>query len=118
MKTKSFQKRSRGFTLVELMIVVAILGILLSVAFPNYLKSRTQARKQMCIENLSQIESAKQVWGMENGKKDGDVPVKADLIGPSSYIKRMPECAGGGTYDFKSIGHNATCTEDGHVLDE
>ncbi len=117
MKTKSFQKRSRGFTLVELMIVVAILGVLLSVAFPNYLKSRSQARKQMCIENLPQIEAAKQVWGMENGKKDGDVPVKTDLIGPPSYIKRMPECAGGGTYDFKAIGHNATCTEDGHVLE-
>jgi prepilin-type N-terminal cleavage/methylation domain-containing protein len=118
MKTNRFQKRSSGFTLVELMIVVAILGILLAVAFPNYLKSRTQARKQTCIENLSQIESAKQVWGVENGKKNGDVPEKADLIGDNSYIKRMPECGGGGTYDFKAIGTTATCTESGHVLED
>jgi prepilin-type N-terminal cleavage/methylation domain-containing protein len=118
MKTNRFQKRSSGFTLVELMIVVAILGILLAVAFPNYLKSRTQARKQSCISNLSQIESAKQMWGMENGKKEGDVPRTTDLIGDSSYIKRMPECGGGGTYDFKAIGITATCTESGHVLDE
>ena len=116
MKTQSFQKRSHGFTLVELMIVVAILGILVSVAFPNYMKSRSQTQKQTCIENLSQIESAKQVWGMENGKKEGDVPQTDDLIGSTSYIKRMPECAGGGTYDFKGIGETATCTEAGHIL--
>src|ERR1041385_8311337 len=108
--------RRRGFTLVELMVVVAIIGLVLGIALPAFMKSRTQARKQLCIENISQIESAKQQWGVENGKKDGDVPLQDDIVGPMKYMKRMPECPGGGTYDFKSIGAVATCTEAEHAL--
>ena len=116
MKTSNFGSSRRGFTLLEILIVVAILGILVALAMPNFLKSRETAQRHMCIENLSQIESAKQIWGVENGKKDGDVPVESDLIGPVLYIKRMPECVAGGTYSFNAVGANASCTIPGHTL--
>lgn len=108
----------RGFTLIEILIVVCIIGILVGLALPAFMKSRAQARKQVCIENISQIESAKQQWGLENGKTDGDTPSLDDLVGSTRYIKKLPECPGGGSYDFQPIGTVATCTQaaDGHVL--
>jgi prepilin-type N-terminal cleavage/methylation domain-containing protein len=116
--TLSLSKRRRGFTLVEIMIVVAIIGVILAIALPAFMKSRAQARRQICIENLSQIESAKQQWGLESGKKDGDPALESDIVGPTKYLKKSPQCPGGGTYDYKSIGTTTSCTEaaDGHVL--
>lgn len=114
MNTSGFGSARRGFTLLEILIVVSVVGILVALAIPNFLKSRVQARKQLCIENLSQIESAKQIWGMETGKKDGDIPSKDDLIGSDRYIKRMPQCAAGGSYTLNPIGTTATCSEEGH----
>ncbi len=116
MKGLRFHPRRSGFTLVELMIVVSIFGILLGLALPNFIKARGRARQQLCIENLSQIESAKQIWGVENAKKDGDVPAQTELIGPSLYMKIDPICPAGGTYSLNGIGANATCTIDGHSL--
>jgi prepilin-type N-terminal cleavage/methylation domain-containing protein len=112
----SLSSRRRGFTLVEIMIVVAIMGVILAIALPAFMKSRTQARKQVCIENLSQIESAKQQWGLEAGKKEGDIPGDGDLIGATLYLKRKPECPGGGTYDFQPIGKTASCNQADHIL--
>lgn len=112
----TLRNHQRGFTLLEIMIVVAILGLLVAVAMPSFLKTRTQARKQICVENLSQIESAKQIWGMENQKKNGDVPEMSDLVGANLYIKKEPECPASGTYDLKEIGASPTCTIEGHVL--
>jgi prepilin-type N-terminal cleavage/methylation domain-containing protein len=116
MNNPRFHVGRKGFTLVELMIVVAILGIILGLALPNFVKARTRARQQLCIENLSQIESAKQIWGVENAKKDGDVPATSELIGPTLYMKQDPSCPAGGTYSLNAIGANATCTIDGHSL--
>jgi prepilin-type N-terminal cleavage/methylation domain-containing protein len=119
MKTSRFQARrsqAKGFTLVEILIVVAILGVLVAMAFPNFLKSRTNAQKQICIENLSQIESAKQIWGVETGKKDGDAATDADLFGTRNYMKRRPDCPAGGEYDLTSVGTNARCSIPGHSL--
>lgn len=106
-----------GFSLIEMLIVLGILGIILALAIPNFTRSRAEARKQLCIENLSQIESAKQLWGLENQKHAGATPVISDMVGPTSYLKVMPQCAGGGTYAFNALGDNATCTIAGHSLD-
>ena len=116
MKISRFQAHRRGFTLLEILIVVAVLGILVGMAFPNFIKSRNNAQKQVCIENLSQIESAKQIWGVEGGKHEGDPATDADLFGFTRYMKQKPLCPGGGTYDLTVIGANARCTVPGHTL--
>jgi len=108
--------RFEGFTILEIMIVIAIIGLVVSIALPNFLRTRTNARIQICIENLSQIESAKQMWGLENGKADGDVPAQTDLVGTTLYLKKMPDCPAGGTYSFQAIGVSATCNMTGHTL--
>jgi prepilin-type N-terminal cleavage/methylation domain-containing protein len=116
MKTNRFRTKAHGFTLVEILIVVAIMGLLVGIAVPNFVKTRTLAQKNVCIENLTQIESAKQVWGLEASKKTGDPATEEDLIGPTLYIRLMPECPSGGEYDFESIGTPATCTRAGHEI--
>lgn len=103
-----------GFTLVEILIVVAIMGLLLAIAVPNFLKMRTQAQTRACISNLGHIDAAKQLWGLEKGKTEGDLPVEADLI--PTYIKASPVCPAGGTYEFKPIGTKPTCTILSHSL--
>ena len=104
----------------EIMIVVAIMGLLLAIAIPNFVKTRSNAQKQLCIENLAQIEAAKQMWGVEVGKKNGDVPTEAELIGPTLFLKKEPLCPKGNLkYEYKAIGELATCQNaaDGHTLD-
>jgi prepilin-type N-terminal cleavage/methylation domain-containing protein len=110
MKIARFRANARGFTLVEIMIVVAIMGLLVTIAVPNYVKSRSNAQRQMCVENLAQIEAAKQMWGVETGKTTGNTPDEADLVGPSLYLKETPKCPAGPDYNYNPIGTNAECT--------
>lgn len=108
--------RKEAFTLIELLVVVAIIGMILAIALPNFLKYRTYAQTQLCIENLSQIEAAKQQWGLETKKNTGDEPAVSDLVGPDKWIKSYPECPSGGSYTYQPIGTDATCTISGHSL--
>jgi prepilin-type N-terminal cleavage/methylation domain-containing protein len=77
MKTRN--SRASGFTLVEIMIVVAIIGLLAAIAIPNFVKARKTAQTNTCINNLRQIDGAKQQWALEKGKGSADVPVATDL---------------------------------------
>jgi prepilin-type N-terminal cleavage/methylation domain-containing protein len=103
-----------GFTLIEVMIVVAIIALIMAVAVPHFMRIRTNAQTKACIANLGQIESAKQIWGVENRRSSGALPTQADLV--PRYLKTPPVCPALGVYDFKPIGQNPTCTVAGHTL--
>jgi prepilin-type N-terminal cleavage/methylation domain-containing protein len=117
MQRKISQNRS-GFTLVEIMIVVAIIGLLAAIAIPNFSKARSTAQKNACISNLRQIDGAKQMWATENRKTDSDVPSETDV---ASYLKGnvMPTCPGtGGKYNIRAVSENPTCDTPGHTIQQ
>src|SRR5215468_9991742 len=95
-----FNKARRAFTLIEIMIVVLIIGILLAIAVPNFVKARESSRRKACIANLRQIEAAKQQWAMDNKKVSSDAPDFSDLVGSTKYISGStnPACPSGGSY--------------------
>jgi prepilin-type N-terminal cleavage/methylation domain-containing protein len=86
--------RSSGFTLVEIMIVVAIIGLLAAIALPNAVHARTISQGKACINNLRQIDGAIQQWAMEN-KQTANAPVTEADVTP--YLKRSVVCPSGGT---------------------
>jgi prepilin-type N-terminal cleavage/methylation domain-containing protein len=85
-------RKSAGFTLVEVMIVVAIIGLLASIAIPNFLHSRETAHRKVCIGNLKHLDGAVQAWALEQRKYGGDSVVSADLFGSDKFIKTVPQC--------------------------
>ena len=110
--------KTRGFTLVEIMNVIMIIGILSVIAVPNYLQARSTSQKNTCIANLHTIEASKEQWAMDKNKATTDVPTSTDLVGSVSdgYIKYFPTCPGGGTYTIGNLVTRPKCDKTGHVL--
>ena len=106
-----------GFTLVEIMIVVAIIGLLASIAIPNFVHSRQVAQTTTCISNLRCIDNAKQQWAFEQRRQDSDTPQGSDL---QPYLGRtgsgsLPSCPVDGAQSFatsyapQSVGVKPVC---------
>jgi len=83
--------RIAGFTLVEIMIVVAIIGLLASIAIPNFVKARTTSQMNTCINNLRQIDGAKQQWALETKQPPTVTPLETDI---GAYLGRAASTAG------------------------
>jgi prepilin-type N-terminal cleavage/methylation domain-containing protein len=98
-----------GFTLVEIMIVIAIIGLLATVAVPNLLRARKKTNEQVCAMNLDAIDNSKQQWAIENKKSDKDIPTEDDI---RVYLKdsKFPSCPGGGTYTINAVDQKAICS--------
>lgn len=119
----------KGFTLVEIMIVVAIIGLLAAIAIPSFMRARLTSQQNSCINNLRQVEAAKDQYALENGMTNNaslgtDTAGFTLLVGAGTgYIKTFPNCPGStnlGTqtktaaisaldYTISVIGSNALC---------
>ena len=102
----------------EIMIVVAIIGLLAAIAIPNFIKARATSQQNACINNLRQIDAAKMQWALENGKANGTPVTEADITpylgpGPNGTV---PKCPAGGKYTIGKVGEVPTCSIPDHVL--
>jgi prepilin-type N-terminal cleavage/methylation domain-containing protein len=105
---KARSRLEAGFTLVEIMIVVAIVGLLCAMAIPSFVNAREQSRLRTCVNNLRQVNGAKDQWALEAGKATGDACAMSDIM---PYLRRSePKCPIGSTaYLVNNIGTAAEC---------
>jgi len=108
---------SQSYANVALLPAVAVPGLLAAIAIPNFVKARTVSQENACINNLRQLDAAKNEWALEKGKKNGDAVTEDDI---KPYIRlingELPKCPAGGTYSINAVGEPPTCSVPGHKL--
>ena len=110
MKMRGQMKKGRnqkGFTLVELMVVVVIIGILAAIAVPIYRNVQTNAAENACRANIRTLEGALEVWKADN--KSGTYPDSLNVLQTGGYIKEVPKCPLGGDYTYTQATGAVTC---------
>ena len=106
-----------GFTLVEVLIVTLIMGVLLSIAMPQFIRARENSGTTGCKFNLKELQGAKERWAMDNNRPAEDTPTMSDLVVPGVYLKNTPMCPAGGAYDIGRLNQRPECSLGGdHLL--
>lgn len=108
-KSKGIQ--FRGFTLVEIMVTVAIIGIIIAVAVPSWTNSQKRSKEKSCLENLRQIENGKHQWAIEFSMEDTATPAMEDLV--PQFVKTAPVCPSGGNYTLSTVNSETNCSVHG-----
>lgn len=108
--------RRAGFTLIEIMIVVLIIGLLAAIAIPNIQSNLQKARKQAIINNLRTIDLIKTQWAAETKKGEGDTPTEQDLA-PYFNNGKFPATVMNEKYNLNAVGTAPTATVSSKLLD-
>jgi prepilin-type N-terminal cleavage/methylation domain-containing protein len=111
------RRKRRGFTLVEIMIVIAIIGLLLAIAIPNFIRAREVSQATACQSNLKNLIGAKERWAMDNHRGATDTPSMDDVAVPGVYIRSVPQCPASGTYTVARLDEMPTCSIGGTAGD-
>ena len=104
-----------GFTLIEIMIVVALIGLLAAIAVPSFRRAIDKTQRQACALNRKNIDAAKLQWSVDGKASPDEVPADADLFGAGRYIEDKPECPAGGQYTLRAVSEKCTCSVPAHA---
>ncbi len=104
---------SQSYASSVLLPAVAVPAMLAAIAIPNFVKAREASQRNACINNLRQLDAAKQQWALEKSEPKTAVPTKEDLL---PYLRHWPACPAGGTYNLGAVGDSPTCSLPGHEL--
>ena len=104
--------KNHGFTMLEIMIIVGVIGVLAAIAVPNFMKARVRTQSVQCSNNIRQFEAAKAQYSLESGLKNGDsIEPASALDGYLVNLKVSTICPAGGTYrNIAVIGTPTTCS--------
>ena len=90
------KKMKQGFTLVEIMIVVAIIALLAAIAVPSFINARSKSMQSSCFNNMRLLDGAMQQYALDYS--NSVATAMTQLVGTNGYIKDTPVCKGGGAY--------------------
>ncbi|MFQ3549509.1 MAG: prepilin-type N-terminal cleavage/methylation domain-containing protein [Armatimonadota bacterium] len=114
MQCKEILNSKKGFTLIEIMLVIMIISLLIAISIPSVMKARNNSQKKCCIKNLRQIQDAKYQMAMEKNISE-NIEISMDDLVP--YLKNIPYCPAGGSYSSGNLNDAPDCNIEGHDLE-